>query len=78
MLLFCKVIPESESHTEGFGLLKGLEGVGDSGSGPASACSILGESAVDSSVQYVPELEVAQELVEASCLVHRNASVCCS
>lgn len=34
MLLFCKMIPDSESHSEGFGLPKSLEGVGGSGSGP--------------------------------------------
>jgi len=76
MPLFCEVIPASESHSEGFGLLKGLEGVGDSGSGPTLSRSILGESSVDSSVQYVPRLEVARVLVEASCLAGRNTGVC--
>lgn len=50
MLSFCKLKQASESHSEEFGLLKGLEGAGDSGPSPASACSMVGESAVDSSV----------------------------
>lgn len=75
-LSFCKMISESESHSEGFGLLTRLEGMGDSGSGLALTCSILGESTVESSVQCMPELEVARALVEASRPVRRNASVC--
>lgn len=76
MLLVCKMISDSESHSAGLGLLKSLEGAGDSGSGLALAYSILEESTVDSLVQCMPRLEVAGVLMEASYLVHRNASVC--